>query len=270
MAPMTDADDPRLAPLRARARGGSHRARAGDRPRRRGRDQVHGAPRSRAGRDAAECRRIALGIAHSPLVKTAFFASDPNLGRIVCAIGNAAAPDLDPSRVSFWLDDVLVVENGGRAASYGGGRPARDEERRDRRPRRARPRRRVGNGLDLRFLARLCQHQRRLPQLTSIGPLASSPPCCCASKASSSASRACCRRCRRLPTGAQPHSAGASAPAAGTRGRAPSARDPSRRSRRDRRAEARDRRQHAAVCRRLAGEQRAARPARAAPASRRS
>ena len=59
-----------------------------------------------------------LGIAHSPLVKTAFFASDPNLGRIVCAIGNAAAPDLDPSRVSFWLDDVLVVDHGGRAAGY--------------------------------------------------------------------------------------------------------------------------------------------------------
>src|SRR5712671_6951068 len=70
------------------------------------------------GRDAAECRKIALGIAHSPLVKTAFFASDPNLGRIVCAIGNAAAPDLDPARVSFWLDDVLVVDRGGRAASY--------------------------------------------------------------------------------------------------------------------------------------------------------
>jgi glutamate N-acetyltransferase/amino-acid N-acetyltransferase len=70
------------------------------------------------GRDADECRRVALGIAHSPLVKTAFFASDPNLGRIVCAIGNAAAPDLDASRVSFWLDDVLVVDGGGRAASY--------------------------------------------------------------------------------------------------------------------------------------------------------
>jgi len=70
------------------------------------------------GRDGEECRRIALGIAHSPLVKTAFFASDPNLGRIVCAIGNAATPDLDPSRVSFWLDDVLVVEHGGRAPTY--------------------------------------------------------------------------------------------------------------------------------------------------------
>ena len=74
--------------------------------------------RVEGGRDAAECRKVALGIAHSPLVKTAFFASDPNLGRIVCAIGNAAAADLDPARVSFWLDDVLVVDRGGRAPSY--------------------------------------------------------------------------------------------------------------------------------------------------------
>jgi glutamate N-acetyltransferase/amino-acid N-acetyltransferase len=70
------------------------------------------------GRDGAECRRVALAIAHSPLVKTAFFASDPNLGRIVCAIGNAGAPDLDPTGVSFYLDDVMVVHAGGRAPSY--------------------------------------------------------------------------------------------------------------------------------------------------------
>lgn len=70
------------------------------------------------GRDVAECRRVAFGIAHSPLVKTAFFASDPNLGRIVCAIGNTAPADLDTAGVSFWLDDVLVVERGGRASSY--------------------------------------------------------------------------------------------------------------------------------------------------------
>jgi len=70
------------------------------------------------GRDVAECRRVAFAIAHSPLVKTAFFASDPNLGRIVCAIGNAELPDLDPSRVSFSLADVQVVDNGARAASY--------------------------------------------------------------------------------------------------------------------------------------------------------
>jgi glutamate N-acetyltransferase/amino-acid N-acetyltransferase len=70
------------------------------------------------GRDARECDRVARAIADSPLVKTAFFASDPNLGRIVCAIGNAAVDDLDPGCVSFWLDDVLVVADGGRAPSY--------------------------------------------------------------------------------------------------------------------------------------------------------
>jgi glutamate N-acetyltransferase/amino-acid N-acetyltransferase len=70
------------------------------------------------GRDAGECDRVARAIADSPLVKTAFFASDPNLGRIVCAIGNAEIPELDPRRVSFWLDDVLVVADGARATSY--------------------------------------------------------------------------------------------------------------------------------------------------------
>jgi glutamate N-acetyltransferase/amino-acid N-acetyltransferase len=70
------------------------------------------------GRDPSECDRVARAIAHSPLVKTAFFASDPNLGRIVCAIGNAGIADLDPRGVSFWLDEVLVVADGGRAASY--------------------------------------------------------------------------------------------------------------------------------------------------------
>jgi len=70
------------------------------------------------GRDAMECDRVARAIAQSPLVKTAFFASDPNLGRIVCAIGNAGLDDLDPGQVSFWLDDVAVVAGGGRSASY--------------------------------------------------------------------------------------------------------------------------------------------------------
>ncbi len=74
--------------------------------------------RVEGGRTVDECRAVAFGIAHSPLVKTAFFASDPNLGRIVCAIGNASAPDTDPGRISFWLDDVLVVDRGGRAATY--------------------------------------------------------------------------------------------------------------------------------------------------------
>jgi len=70
------------------------------------------------GRDATECRRVAFAIAHSPLVKTAFFASDPNLGRIVGAIGNASIANLDPARVSFWLDDVHVVDRGARGAAY--------------------------------------------------------------------------------------------------------------------------------------------------------
>ena len=70
------------------------------------------------GRDSSECDRVARAIARSPLVKTAFFASDPNLGRIVCAIGNAGIADLEPRGVSFWLDEVLVVADGGRAASY--------------------------------------------------------------------------------------------------------------------------------------------------------
>jgi glutamate N-acetyltransferase/amino-acid N-acetyltransferase len=74
--------------------------------------------RVEGGREAQECRRVAFAIAHSPLVKTAFFASDPNLGRIVCAIGNAGITDLQPATVSFWLDDVQVVDCGRRAERY--------------------------------------------------------------------------------------------------------------------------------------------------------
>ncbi|MFO1343887.1 MAG: bifunctional glutamate N-acetyltransferase/amino-acid acetyltransferase ArgJ [Burkholderiales bacterium] len=70
------------------------------------------------GRDPAECDRIARAVAHSPLVKTAFFASDPNLGRILAAVGYGAPADLDPSKVTVHLNDVLVAERGGRAASY--------------------------------------------------------------------------------------------------------------------------------------------------------
>jgi glutamate N-acetyltransferase/amino-acid N-acetyltransferase len=65
-----------------------------------------------------ECKAVGYAIAHSPLVKTAFFASDPNLGRILGAIGNAGITDLDVTKVKLWLGDVLVSENGGRAASY--------------------------------------------------------------------------------------------------------------------------------------------------------
>ncbi len=70
------------------------------------------------GRDRAECKQIAYAIARSPLVKTAFFASDPNLGRILAAIGYAGVSDLDANTLKVWLGDVLVAENGGRAASY--------------------------------------------------------------------------------------------------------------------------------------------------------
>jgi len=69
------------------------------------------------GRSAAECRRIAYAIAHSPLVKTAFFASDPNLGRILAAIGNAGVA-LDTARVDLYLDEALVAKRGGRNPAY--------------------------------------------------------------------------------------------------------------------------------------------------------
>lgn len=74
------------------------------------------------GRSEEECRHIAFAIAHSPLVKTAFFASDPNLGRILAAIGYAKAVDeatpLDVNQVQLYLGDVLVAENGGRSPQY--------------------------------------------------------------------------------------------------------------------------------------------------------
>ncbi len=74
------------------------------------------------GRDRDECRKIAYAVAHSPLVKTAFFASDPNLGRILAAIGYAGVEDLDTSILSVCLESpdesVLVAEKGGRADSY--------------------------------------------------------------------------------------------------------------------------------------------------------
>ena len=70
------------------------------------------------GKTEAECKQVAEAIAHSPLVKTAFFASDPNLGRILAAIGYAGIADLDVSGVQLWLDDVWVAKNGGRHPDY--------------------------------------------------------------------------------------------------------------------------------------------------------
>ena len=70
------------------------------------------------GRSEEECRRIAYSIAHSPLVKTAFFASDPNLGRILAAIGYAGVAGLDAGRIDLYIDDVRVVHRGGRDPAY--------------------------------------------------------------------------------------------------------------------------------------------------------
>lgn len=70
------------------------------------------------GRTPAECRQVAYAIGHSPLVKTAFFASDPNLGRILAAVGYAGIEDLDQTRIEMHLDDVHVVTHGGRHPSY--------------------------------------------------------------------------------------------------------------------------------------------------------
>jgi glutamate N-acetyltransferase/amino-acid N-acetyltransferase len=74
--------------------------------------------RVEGGASVAECRQVAFAISHSPLVKTAFFASDPNLGRILAAVGYAGIDDLDQTRIDLFLDDVHVVEGGGRRPSY--------------------------------------------------------------------------------------------------------------------------------------------------------
>ena len=65
-----------------------------------------------------ECRKVGYAIAHSPLVKTAFFASDPNLGRILAAVGYAGIADLDQTLIDLFLDDVHVVVGGGRHPDY--------------------------------------------------------------------------------------------------------------------------------------------------------
>ncbi|NDP62621.1 bifunctional glutamate N-acetyltransferase/amino-acid acetyltransferase ArgJ [Polaromonas sp.] len=70
------------------------------------------------GKTGEECRQVGYAIAHSPLVKTAFFASDPNLGRILAAVGYAGIADLDQTKIDLYLDDVLVAKNGGRHPDY--------------------------------------------------------------------------------------------------------------------------------------------------------
>jgi len=70
------------------------------------------------GRNENECRSVAYAIAHSPLVKTAFFASDPNLGRLLAAIGNSGVRGLDVNRIELYLDELQVARQGGRAPAY--------------------------------------------------------------------------------------------------------------------------------------------------------
>ena len=74
--------------------------------------------RVEGGKTEYECRQVAYAIAHSPLVKTAFFASDPNLGRILAAVGYAGVEDLDQSMIDLYLDDVHVAVKGGRDPAY--------------------------------------------------------------------------------------------------------------------------------------------------------
>jgi glutamate N-acetyltransferase/amino-acid N-acetyltransferase len=74
--------------------------------------------RVEGGRSEEECRKIGFAVAHSPLVKTAFFASDPNLGRILAAAGYAGVADLDVEKLELYLDDVLVARHGGRNPAY--------------------------------------------------------------------------------------------------------------------------------------------------------
>ena len=70
------------------------------------------------GRSTEECQQVAYAIAHSPLVKTAFYASDPNLGRILAAVGYAGIEDLDQNKIDLYLDDVWVAKQGGRNPTY--------------------------------------------------------------------------------------------------------------------------------------------------------
>jgi glutamate N-acetyltransferase / amino-acid N-acetyltransferase len=74
--------------------------------------------RVQGGKNVPECQQVAYAIAHSPLVKTAFFASDPNLGRILAAVGYAGIHDLDQTRIDLFLDDVHVAKDGGRHPGY--------------------------------------------------------------------------------------------------------------------------------------------------------
>ena len=118
-APIDDARDrPTAARCAMRSIAVSRAARAGDRARRRGRDEVHHRAASKAARASPSAGRSPTRSRHSPLVKTAFFASDPNLGRILAAVGYAGIADLDQTRIDLFLDDVHVVEERRPASGY--------------------------------------------------------------------------------------------------------------------------------------------------------
>jgi hypothetical protein len=129
------------------------------------------------GRDREECKRVGYAVAHSPLVKTAFFASDPNLGRILAAIGYADIDALDPSTASAsgWQrgNEILVAEKGGRAASYREEDGAHHAARRRSTSASTWAAAGARRGLYLRPLLRLREDQRRLPQLAA--PQANQP-----------------------------------------------------------------------------------------------
>lgn len=116
--------------------------------------------------------KVGYAIGHSPLVKTAFFASDPNLGRILAAVGYAGITDLDVDGVKVWLDEVLVAEKGGRAASYkeeDGARVMAQAEIAVRVDLGRGPA--AANDVYLRFLLRLREDQRGLPRLISMSDI---------------------------------------------------------------------------------------------------
>ena len=115
-----------------------------------------------------ECRKVAFAIAHSPLVKTAFFASDPNLGRILAAIGYAGIADLDVGRVDLYFDDVLVARGGARYSAYqesDGQRVMQQSEITVRVVLESRSCQH--NRVDMRSVARLRYDQRRVPDLVA-------------------------------------------------------------------------------------------------------
>jgi glutamate N-acetyltransferase/amino-acid N-acetyltransferase len=117
LAPIESAADPRLPALRAALiEVAQHLAQAIVRDGEGATKFIEIVVDGAASRD--EAARVAYSIAHSPLVKTAFFASDPNLGRILAAVGNAGLADLDPQRVQLHLNDVWVARDGGRNSEY--------------------------------------------------------------------------------------------------------------------------------------------------------